>query len=183
MSCRCFGFSFLVFILSTFAPLSAIAEIKCVRYTKSHSGFKGQEAFDSWFPPVVFFSEENQAKPKTRKLPEGGYFEKDGSYWKFQRNGVLLPSGQFVAHMPKSCDAHSCYAEVRVKYDCVSVSGNNRNNTKRQTDDGLTNVQKSNGETDATLERVKMFSEVCKDLGFSVDTEKHADCVLRLMQD
>ena len=172
------------FLFSISAPLSALAEIKCVRYTKSHTGFQGQDAFDSWFPPIVFFADENVAKPTTRKRgPEGGYFEDDGQIWKFQRAGVLFPNGQFIAHIPRSCDAQSCYSEVRVRYDCVVVPGTNSSDSSNKPDNAQASNTSGVKKTDSTLERVKKFSTVCEDLGFKTGDEKHADCVLRLMQD
>ena len=166
-----------------FASSGAFGAVECNRKTNNTSGFSSAKVHDSWYPKVIYFEIENAKKKGTRRLrfSEGYAIDSQGRFrlptetiWEMLPNGQVF--GKFAGNQ------QSGYQNITPrKYTCsmnvseiLAKQASGASETKQQN-----SPEKQAARPQQTkLDRAK--SE-CADLGFKSGTEKHGDCVLKLL--
>ena len=171
-----------LFFLTTFVT-QAEAVVECKRKSNDKSGFRDSRALDSWYPKLIYF-EENHAKPKGQKritfekgyaIDELGQFNlAPGIIWE------MLPNGQLFGKFAKN--QKSGYKQISPrKYNC-SMTVKEILAVKNGASEQPKETKASNqAPPKPQLNKLDKAKKECADLGFKTGTEKHGDCVLRIL--
>ena len=192
-----------VFALFLFCLPKDSWSLECVRKTQGHTGFVSQAYFEKSFPKTkIFFPEQFKPVGGTSKsiiAIESATFKDGGS---LNYNWRLLPSGKMVAfvrhgkqstlNMPGNVH-YNCNMKPEVvlaaKNDVMGTPGKDLGSYQGSVGAGFGSYAGGPGPTAVdtkALNKVKK-SELtkakseCSTLGFTAGTEKHGDCVMKLM--
>jgi len=180
---------FVVLMTNTAFSSNAVAEIECERKTNSTSGFKDAKAHDWWFPKVIYF-ETKHAEPKgsNRLTFSEGYLKTSEGWFNLPPKTIweMLPNGQLFGKF--AGNQRSGYKQITPrKYVCsMNVSeilakkaADSSNPGQRSSSQSISNAATSGTAPQQT--KLEQAKTECSDLGFERGTERHGDCVLKLL--
>jgi hypothetical protein len=169
----------LIFVAGTSFPSAAVT-INCDRVTSMHASFKNSKGFDAWFQKVLRLDLSTLIEEKA-SLRQGviywktvgtrvkiTYITKSGlvRYWKILPNKLA-----FASIKPRGNKMVT--SGIRYKCDLSSV----------EVISVLTGVSKTLPPRSApsTNSKLNKAKSLCTELGFRSGTEKHGDCVMKLL--
>ena len=173
---------FVIFCVVASLPLRAVADVECTRSTNSWSGFSDRKAHDSWYPETIFFKVENAQKRERNRLrfSEGYAVDDLGAFrlspeliWEMLPNGQLFGKFEqksgYVQITPRKYVCSMDVADVLAKMDAgaSTKAGQKKNANSGEMASGLNKFEKAKME--------------CSALGFKLGTEKHGDCVMKII--
>ena len=174
-------FVFLVHLPKTTHAQSLICErykTKGVQYMNSSPDQTQQEAFDVWMPEKLIFG--NEDIKKFQKIPGRKSIEytREMSIVNLARvwtqKYLLLPSKDMLTSHPQGSDVSAKYKCDKGPDDVLAIK------TSQVTKSGQADAIPSplTDTPPSTLEKAKT---TCTELGFTLGTKKHGNCVLNLM--
>lgn len=189
MLVRAISLLLLALITTTAFSSNVVAEIECERKTNSTSGFKDAKAHDWWFPKKIYF-ETKHAEPKgSKRLTfSEGYLKTSEGWFKLPPKTIweMLPNGQLFGKF--AGNQRSGYKQITPrKYVCsMNVSEILAKKAADSSDSGQRSSSQStsNAATQGSVPqqtKLEKAKKECSDLGFERGTERHGDCVLKLL--
>ena len=173
----------IVFVIG--ASLSSVAmTISCDRKTNNHSAFNSQSNFTSWFPEKIYYDTKKLLELTKNTQNYETYWEVKGTRVYFSQSGESTSGNRHTTIfrlLPSSKAFHGFkpYGNFRdidgIRYTC------NKSSTEviRVLRGGSeTSSSSSSSSTNSKLNKVK---SLCTELGFRSGTEKHGDCVMKLL--
>ena len=154
--------------------------LTCERTTRSTEGFKTSAAFDAWHPKIITGAHSDSLVWKEAgKGSKALVAELEIGFNKLRYR--LLPDGKMIAKVvPRARYADT--ANVRYKCDKTShevrqviAGGSSKNQDKKASPSSSTPT------TAASTSKLDNAKSTCTKLGFTLGTEKHGDCVLKMI--
>ena len=174
-----FFYSVMLTIVMASSP-SYSTTVNCERTTNSSDGYQTQGAFESWWPKNIDLDGENfeEAGSGSKAMVYDNVITTTTGYsftrkWRLLPNNLLIgavkPFGNFadVNNIRYKCKINS--NELRVKLAESNSAVSNQSSTP---------TTKSSTTSSSNMDKAK---STCTDLGFTAGTEKHGECVLKLM--
>ena len=172
-------FSVVLAIFMVSSP-SYSATVNCERTTNSSNGYKTQGAFESWWPKNIDLDGENfeEAGSGSKAMVYENVITTTAGHsftrkWRLLPNNLLIgavkPFGNFadVNNIRYKCKINSNELRVKLAESNSAVSSQSS-----------TPTTKSSTSSSSKIDKAK---STCTDLGFTAGTEKHGECVLKLM--
>ena len=167
-----------IFICGFISTSASAADVVCNRKGDNWSGFVSKAAFESWYPKTIYFEPSAAKTHKTNRVRfSKGYEQINGSYYTISSDIIweLLPNSQLIA---QKAQKGGFKATVPVKYKCDQTPAQILSGA---TSSGGSGTDKPEA-VDPDLEKaISKAIDICSDLGFEAGSEKHADCVLKLI--
>ena len=166
------GKFFLIFFLGFFfvKNIAFAITVGCERTSNSSMGFTDFKAFESWWPKNIYL--------------EGSLFKDAGSgskamvYKRDEHIFRLLPNGKLIG----SIKNYGNYAQVdNIRYKCDINSNELRKRITQNTSSGIESSNEVKAVPSSSSTKIDKAKSTCTDLGFTAGTEKHGECVLKLM--
>ena len=172
-----------IFVIFTGFP-SVAMKVSCDRITSGHGAFKKRAHFEGWFPKRISFD-------TSRFVEETKNMEENINYWRIKGTRLyvtinlrslegtptriisrLLPSKLVITGFKNYGNLKSVDG---IRYKCDKGSAEVIRVLKGGS---KTSSSSSSSSTNSNLNKVK---SLCTELGFRSGTEKHGDCVMKLL--
>lgn len=173
----------LAFVIVMASSPSYSTTVTCERTTHGADGYSTKEAFDSWWPKNIDLDGEDfkEAGAGSKAMVYKNTGGEKGTGNRFTRTFRLLPNNLLIG----SVKPFGNYAPVNnIRYKCDINSNELR--VKLSNSNAAANNQPSaptNKSSISNSSKIDKAKSTCTELGFTAGTEKHGDCVLKVMND
>lgn len=179
----------IIFVTGT--SLSSLAmTISCDRKTNNHIAFNDQSTFTSWFPEKIYYHTDKLLELTRNTENYKIYWEIKGTRVYFSRSSEstsgdrhttifkLLPSSKaFHGFKP-----YGNFADIsRIRYTCDKSSAEVIRVLKGGSTTSSSSSSSSSSTNSSTSSSLNKVRSLCTELGFKSGTEKHGDCVMKLI--
>ena len=184
--------SIVSFIIVIFTGCPSVAlTVNCDRTTSNHGAFAKKAHFEGWFVKKMSFN-TNRLVKETKSMENGkGYWRTKGTRVYITTNrkalgGVpvriisrLLPSKLMITGFQK----YGNFKHVDgVRYKCDKGAADVIRALKGgSTTSSSTSSSSSSSSSSSTNSKLNKAKSLCTELGFKSGTEKHGDCVMKLL--
>ena len=177
-------FSFIIAIITSFPSIALT--VNCDRISNNWSGFAKQAHFEGWFPKKVSYDTNRLVKETASMEIRINYWKEKGTRLyitqkREAKGGVpvkiisrLLPNKLAITGFQQ----YGNYKSVDgVRYKCDKGSAE----LLRVLKGGSKTSSSSSSSSSSTNSKLNKVKSLCKELGFKSGTEKHGDCVMKLI--
>ena len=177
-------FSFIIAIITGFP--SVALTVNCDRITNNHTGFGKKAHFESWFKKKVSYDTNRLVKETTSMENRINYWREKGTRLYITINlkakggepvriiSRLLPSKLVITGFQK-------YGNFKgvdgIRYKCDKGSAE----VIRALKGGSKTSSSSSSSSSSTNSKLNKVKSLCTELGFRSGTEKHGECVMKLL--
>lgn len=170
-------------VLAGWIDAAVALTVNCERYSNSTNGFTSKAAMESWYPKTVRFSHSEFTAPKnnSKKLVEKIETRGMGAGGSVKIIWQLLPNGKLIATLPSKAGYQSP-SPGRYKCDKNALDVRAANADDKKNNGNKSAVAPKKSEKDQPKTKLEKAKSTCTELGFTSGTEKHGDCVLKLME-
>ena len=171
----------LAFLICSFLVMSSSGALalECERYKLGTGGFTNPGAADSWYPEFKSF-ENSDFEPKGGSSKNMIFKEPRGNTavkHTLMKNGKLISRVDFAAGYQDPDDSRYKCDMTSVELKEANASGLSSDNNSTKSSETSTSPISSS----SNLSKIDKAKSTCTELGFTAGTEKHGECVLKLM--
>ena len=171
--------AFLIFSFFAMYSSGALA-LECERYKLAQTGFTTPAAAESWYPKFMSFNNSDFE-------PKGGSSKNmifiDERFGNTAIKHTLMKNGKLISRL----DFEAGYQDPddsRYKCDMTSIELKEANASSLSSDNKSTKSSEASTSptsSSSNLSKIDKAKSICTELGFKAGTEKHGECVLKLI--